>query len=163
MLPLVGETGHSNGKGESLTRLLGSGHKGTWEDTEVRTAWQPGRFLEEVKPGLGLENKRLVPGQMSDRHKDMGGFTYIYLHTPLLILTASMRQSQSQLHRQIHKSTHPDFENRLHTDIGTQSHTQMMTQRDPSVQGHRYIHTYATTQPQSHIQLPMLNYTHRHR
>lgn len=62
MLPLVGQTGHSNGKGESLTRLLGSGHKGTCEDTEVRTAWQPGRFLEEVKPGLGLKNKTCTRG-----------------------------------------------------------------------------------------------------
>lgn len=46
-------------------------------------------------------------------------------------------------------------------DIGTQSHTQMMTQRDPSVQGHRYIHRYAATQPHSSIRLPMLNHVHR--
>ena len=62
MLPLVGETGQSNGKGKSLLRLLGPGPKGSCEDTEVRTAWQPGRFLEEVKPGLGLKNERHTGG-----------------------------------------------------------------------------------------------------
>lgn len=60
MLPLGGETGQSNGKEESLPRLLGPGrHKGVCEDTEVRIAWRPGRFLEEVKRGLGLESKDL--------------------------------------------------------------------------------------------------------
>ena len=40
-LPLVGEMGQSNGKGESLTaQALGPGHKGTCKDTEVRTAWK---------------------------------------------------------------------------------------------------------------------------
>lgn len=49
ILPLAGETGQSNGEGESLSRLLGPGHKGVCEDTEVRIAWRPGTFLEEVK------------------------------------------------------------------------------------------------------------------
>lgn len=71
------EIGQSNGKGESLPRLLGSGHKGTCEDTQVRTAWQPGRFLEEVKPGLGLKNERFIRGEMSEGHTDVGGFTYV--------------------------------------------------------------------------------------
>lgn len=55
MLPLLGETGQSDGKGESLSRLWGSGkvpgHQGACEGTEVGAAWQTGRLLEEVKLG----------------------------------------------------------------------------------------------------------------
>ena len=63
VLPLVGETGQSNGKGESLPRLLSPEHKGVCEDTEVRIAWRPGRFLEEVKRGLGLKDEDLYKGR----------------------------------------------------------------------------------------------------
>lgn len=64
MLPLVGETGQSDGKGKSFPRLWGSGKvpgcKGACEGTEVGAAWQPGRLSEEVKLGLGFQKQRLV-------------------------------------------------------------------------------------------------------
>lgn len=47
------------------------------------------------------------------------------------------------------------FENRL-SDMDRC--TRMITQRNPHVQGHRYVHRYTTTQPRSSIQLPMPNY-----
>lgn len=99
-----------------------------------------------MKPGLGLKNERLIRGEMSEGHTDVGGFTYVYLHTPLLNTrrhSVTEPVTITQAGRQKHTA-------RLPVDIGTQSHTQMITQRDPSIQGHRYI--YTGTQLHSHIQ-----------
>lgn len=59
MLPLVGETGQNDGKGELLPRLWGSGkfpgHKGACGGSLA--VW---KLSEEVKFGLGFEKQRVV-------------------------------------------------------------------------------------------------------
>lgn len=59
-----------------------------------------------------------------------------------------------------YRKTHiQTFEIRLSDmDIGTQSHTDDYTERNPYVQGHRYIYRYSATQPHSSAQLRMPNY-----
>lgn len=66
--------------------------------------------------------------------------------------SASLRESQ--LYRQIHKSTHPDLCKQTQLYGYRHAVTDDDTERNPRVQGHRCT----TTQPHSRTQIQMPNY-----